>query len=136
MPDLPLPPPSRPWLRPVIALIALSLFALGSFLLIQKIRADRRALREYRDRPLNERREAPPSGTQTKTYTGEELEQARKSGRLPAGAATASQAAQPGGPDAQIQRTLKTIEEINRINEMNRRMMEEQQRIQRQQQQR
>jgi hypothetical protein len=104
--------------------------------LVRKIKADRRAILEYRDRPQYQRRETPPSGTQSKTYTGEELEQARKSGKLPAGAAVASQAAQPNNSDAQIQRTLKTIEEINRINEMNRRMMEEQQRIQRQQQQR
>lgn len=69
---------------------------------------------------------------EARTYTEKELEEARKTGKLPKSVpqpATPNTAAQAN--DQAIQRTLRTLEEINRINEMNRRLQEQQQRQQR-----
>lgn len=126
----------KPWIRALIFAALLASLTGGAYLVFRRLMADRQSMMNYRLRPeITRRNETPKNGREVKTYSGKELEEARRKGQLPAGAATAAQAAQPNNPDAQIQRTLRTIDEINRINEMNRRMMEQQQRMQRQQQQ-
>ncbi len=103
--------------------------SVGVYFLIKKYNRDVQSAMNFE--PRVERRIQTGSGPQTttRTYTEKELEEARKTGKLPPGMSQPYNPTNAAG-DAAVQRSMRTLEEINRINEMNRRMMEQQQRQQ------
>lgn len=117
-----------------IAILVAGALLTGGYYAYKGFLADRQAARGYQGQ-VDRRVISQATGTDgrtVKTYTAEEIEEARKNGKL-------SQGVQPVGPsqattanDAAIQRTLQTIQEINKINEMNQRLQEQQQRMQKQ----
>jgi len=111
-------------------LLFLGVVLLGSYKFLAKFLEDRQSVtgfskRSYRPRTIFSPEDGKPKVTR---YNAEELEEARKQGKLPAGFIPP-----PTPPSTQpsdtVQRTLDTLEEINRINEMNRRLMEQQRNI-------
>jgi len=114
----------------LIFLSVLSSFTFGAYQLMAKHLRDREnAIDLQREQFQPQRRK--PGQSEVRTYTQEDIEKARKEGKLPPGLKLPPQ--QPNmSTTEQIQRTLKTIEDINKINEMNRRLMEQQQRHQNQ----
>lgn len=101
----------------------------GVYLGTWKFFQDREAMRGYKDpleRQVERRRQEQPVTT-TRTYTAKELEEARKTGKLPKNMQTAPGPNQAAiANEAAVQRTLRTLDEINRVNEMNRRLQEQQ----------
>lgn len=118
----------------LISLLVLGILAGGSFWLVSKVRRDRLSVMNYA--PMNHtvvRRETQtPNGRDVKTYTAEELEKARKEGKLPKGMQQIQPPSAAQANDAAVQRSLRTIEEINRVNALNQRLMEQQQRMNKQ----
>ena len=114
--------------------IALAGAVAGSYFVVAKFLQDRQNAAAFDDRdprrrldPLDRRPGAGPN-REVRTYTAEELEKARREGKLPKGVPAPPPVANPAANDAAIQRTLRTLEEINRINQMNQRLLEQQQR--------
>lgn len=117
----------------VIVLI-IGALVLSAYVLVARFLKDReKALGFTQPLPLVlDQRNLPR--TESKTYTAEELEKARREGKpLP------GMAQQPYRPptgtvpsDDATQRSLRTLEEINRINQLNQRLIEQNQRMQNQ----
>ncbi len=124
------PPKKKNIVFYLILLAGLSLLVGASYLLVKKILIDRRRALSYT--PYSQAQHVTRTvnnGKETRTYTKEELEEARKKGQTPVGAKQPYlPSAATTAADAAVQRSLRTLEEINRINEMNRRLQEQQQR--------
>lgn len=114
----------------VIGLVtALAVF--GSYKLAEKFLQDRESAMAYQERPVSlPPTQSRPAGRQVKTFTAEELEEARKKGQYPAGSQPFIPPGINPGHDAAVQRTMQTLQEINRINEMNQKLQEQQRRMQ------
>jgi hypothetical protein len=122
----------RFYLTLICLLIAGSLVG-GAYLLVKRFQRDRQEALGFR--PADDRHPfetgTTSDGKTTHTYTTEELEEARRTGKLPKSADPKGVSSAEAANQAAVQRSLKTIEEINRINAMNQRLIEQQQRIQR-----
>lgn len=100
----------------------------GSYFLYKKFLEDRQNVAGYTERMPSRSPLSQTPRSETRTYTAEELEKARKEGKMLGGAPYIPPQPPNANADAAIQRTLRTLEEINRINQMNQRLMEQQQR--------
>ena len=101
----------------------------AAYFLGRKFLRDRESAMNFEPRVVRQIQRQVGPQTTTRTYTAQELEEARKKGKLPTGMNQAYTPPNASG-DAAVQRSLKTLDEINRINEMNRRLTEQQQRNQ------
>ena len=94
--------------------------------MLNKFLKDREAARHFSPRSNFRPQQIQTPNSETREYTAEEIEKARKEAKLPPGLKLPPQPPQVNTHD-EVQRSLKTIQEINKINEMNRRLMQQQQ---------
>jgi LPS O-antigen subunit length determinant protein (WzzB/FepE family) len=112
----------------LLGVIGLGLISAG-FVLLNKFEKDRMSAMNFEPQKMTPRPNLPSNQPVTRTYTKEEIEEARKSGKPLPGLPKNQVMPNTTGEDA-VQRSLRTLDEINRINEMNRRLLEQQQRQQ------
>ncbi len=114
---------------PILFVLVFAIILVGFYFVFQKFLKDRERVASYAG---PQERRVVSDGRSVRTYNAKELEEARKTGKLPKGMESTSASQAAAANEAAVQRTLRTLEEINKINEMNRRLQEQQQRMQKQ----
>jgi hypothetical protein len=116
----------------LVVILVLTGLTAGGYFLTKRFIAERQALLMPMTRAQRPGGFVSPRRpvTQTRTYTREEIEKARKEGKsLPGLTQPGAVPAANTAGEAAVQRSLRTLDEINKINQLNQGLLVQKQRI-------